>query len=259
MFISCGGLHVLVKFLEEDLETERDLVLIGVNGIWSTFELHGPTPKNDFCRILARSTVLYPLSLVLNKLLDEKGEIARIIEGRIVNIFLFFSQAENFVKEHVADRMVIKMILKDLRRMMPQNQITMLKFIKNLSMLATTHENLQNSNAIEVLTDLLGSKRNSSHFRELSNQILNIMYNLCRLSTVRQEDAALNGIIPLLQQIVKTEWPLKEFALPILCDMAHSSNVCRKLLWQNKGLQFYISLLADKNWQVTALDAINVW
>ena len=55
------------------------------------------------------------------------------------------------------------------------------------------------------------------------------------------------------------EWPLKEFALPILCDMAHSSNVCRKLLWQNKGLQFYISLLADKNWQVTALDAINVW
>ena len=39
MFISCGGLNVLVDFLEEDLETERDLVLIGVNGIWSVFEL----------------------------------------------------------------------------------------------------------------------------------------------------------------------------------------------------------------------------
>lgn len=39
MFISCGGLNVLVEFLEEDLETERDLVLIGVNGVWSVFAL----------------------------------------------------------------------------------------------------------------------------------------------------------------------------------------------------------------------------
>jgi hypothetical protein len=39
MFISCGGLNVLVNFLEEDLETERELVLIGVNGICSVFEL----------------------------------------------------------------------------------------------------------------------------------------------------------------------------------------------------------------------------
>lgn len=39
MFISCGGLNVLAEFLEEDLDTERDLVLIGVNGVWSVFEL----------------------------------------------------------------------------------------------------------------------------------------------------------------------------------------------------------------------------
>ena len=145
--------------------------------------------------------------------------------------------------------------------MSPDHQITMLKFIKNLSMLATTLDSLQNSNAIEVLTDLLKAsmKLNHSRFREISNQVLNIMYNLCRLSKPRQEDAALNGLIPLLQKIVKTEWPLKEFALPILCDMAHSGKVGRKILWQNKGLQFYISLLSDQYWQVTALDAIFVW
>ena len=39
MFISCGGLHVLVEFLEEDYDAERELVLVGVNGIWSVFEL----------------------------------------------------------------------------------------------------------------------------------------------------------------------------------------------------------------------------
>lgn len=259
MFVSCGGLNVLVEFLEEDYEVERDLVLIGVNGVWSVFELQGPTPKNDFCRIFSRSSILYPLSLVLNRVLDEEGEMTELVEGRIVNIFLLFSQAENHVKETIADRMVLKRVLKDLRRMSPTHQITMLKFVKNLSMLATTLDALQNSNAIEVLTDLLNASMKAPHFREISNQVLNIMYNLCRLSKERQEDAALNGVIPLLQRVVKTDRPLKEFALPILCDMAHSGKVGRKILWQNKGLQFYISLLADQYWQVTALDAVFIW
>ena len=261
MFISCGGLNVLVEFLEEDYESDigRELVLVGVNGIWSVFELQGPTPKNDFCRIFSRSSVLYPLSLVLNRVLNEEGELAEDVEGRIVNIFLLFSQAENHVKETVADWMVLKTVLKDLKRMRPQHQITMLKFIKNLSMLATTLDTLQNSNAIEVLTDLLGASMNAPHFREISNQVLNTMYNLCRLNKERQADAALSGVIPMLQRIVKTERPLKEFALPILCDMAHSGKVGRKILWQNKGLQFYVSLLSEPYWAVTALDAIFIW
>ncbi|KAJ5081519.1 hypothetical protein NUU61_009783 [Penicillium alfredii] len=259
MFVSAGGLNVLVEFLEDDYEDERDLVLIGVNGIWSVFELQGSTPKNDFCRILSRNSVLDPLSLVLGRVLEEEGELAEVIEGRIANIFYIFSQAENHVKEMVAERTVLHRVLKELRRMSPAHQITMLKFIKNLSMLSTTLDSLQNSNAIDVLTDLLRLTMKRTHFREVSNQILNTIYNMCRLNKSRQEDAALNGIVPLLQKIVKTERPLKEFALPILCDMAQSGKVGRRELWRNKGLAFYISLLADPYWQVTALDAIFTW
>ncbi|QSS63746.1 cell division control protein [Histoplasma capsulatum] len=259
MFVSAGGLNVLVEFLEDDYEDERDLVLIGVNGIWSVFELQGSTPKNDFCRILSRNSVLDPLSLVLSRVLDEEGELARLCEGRIANIFFIFSQAESHVKEMVAERTVLHRVLKELKRMTPVHQITMLKFIKNLSMLSTTIDCLQNSNAIDVLTELLRSSMKGTHFREVSNQILNTIYNMCRLSKPRQEDAALNGIIPLLQKIVKTERPLKEFALPILCDMAHSGKVGRRELWRNKGLSFYVSLLSDPYWQVTALDAIFTW
>ncbi|KAI5802119.1 hypothetical protein FPQ18DRAFT_383141 [Pyronema domesticum] len=259
MFVSCGGLNVLVEFLEEDYEASKDLVLIGVNGIWSVFEMQGPTPKNDFCRIFSRSAVLNPLSIVLNHLLCERGEISSLCVERVVNIFYLFSQAENHVKEMVADRIVLKRVLKDLERMAPAHQIVMLKFIKNLSMLSATLDTLQNANAIEVLTDLLRSNNNAPHFTEISNQVLNTMYNLCRLSKSRQEEAAMNGIVPLLQKIVRDERPLKEFALPILCDMAHSGKHCRKILWQNDGLEFYISLLSDPYWQVTALDAIFVW
>lgn len=39
MFVSAGGLNVLVEFLDEDYDSARDLVLIGVNGIWNVFEL----------------------------------------------------------------------------------------------------------------------------------------------------------------------------------------------------------------------------
>lgn len=215
------------------------------------------------------------MSLVLSRVLDEEGELAEVVEGRIANIFFIFSQAENHVKEMVAERTVLHRkapimlaptasnlalgVLKELKRMTPAHQITMLKFIKNLSMLSTTLDSLQNSNAIDVLTDLLRSTIRRPHFREVSNQILNTIYNMCRLNKSRQEDAALNGIVPLLQKIVKTERPLKEFALPILCDMAHSGKVGRRELWRNKGLAFYISLLSDPYWQVTALDAIFTW
>ncbi|KAJ2967229.1 hypothetical protein NQ176_g9764 [Zarea fungicola] len=263
MFVSAGGLNVLVEFLDEDYDNARDLVLIGVNGIWNVFELQGPTPKNDFCRIFSRSKILYPLALVLHRVLDEEGEdeLGELIEGRIVNIFYLFSQAENYVKEVVADRQVLKSVLKDLRRMTPVHQITMLKFIKNLSMLSTTIETLHSADAIEFLIDLLGygMKKAQVHFREMSNQVLNTLFNLCRLNKERQEDAAVGGIIPLLLRIMHTDRPPKEFVLPILCDMAHSGSKGRRYLWQNKGLEFYVSLLTDQYWQVTALDAILVW
>lgn len=263
MFVSAGGLNVLVEFLDEDYDMSRDLVLIGVNGIWNVFELQGPTPKNDFCRIFSRSKILYPLALVLHRVLDEEGEdeLDELIEGRIVNIFYLFSQAENYVKEMVADRQVLKSVLKDLRRMTPLHQVTMLKFIKNLSMLSTTILALHSADAIDCLIDLLGHsmRKDHSHFREISNQVLNTLFNLCRLSKERQEDAAVGGIIPLLLKIMRTDRPPKEFALPIICDMAHSGSKGRRYLWQNKGLDFYVSLLTDQYWQVTALDAILVW
>jgi hypothetical protein len=44
----------------------------------------------------------------LDHVLDEEDELAELIEGRIVNIFYLFSQAENYVKEVVADRVVLK-------------------------------------------------------------------------------------------------------------------------------------------------------
>jgi hypothetical protein len=52
--------------------------------------------------------VLDPLSLVLNQVLREKDEVFDLVLGRIVNIFLIFSQSETYVKEAVAESKVMK-------------------------------------------------------------------------------------------------------------------------------------------------------
>lgn len=284
MFVSCGGISVLAGFLDEDYDSSRELVLTGVNGIWSVFELQGPTPKNDFCRLFSKAKVLDPLAELLHRVLDtdEEDDDSDFVEGRIVDLFYLFSQADKEVKELVADRAVLKSmlttfhliynpnhtdtfpvaVLKGLQTMTPTHQITMLKFIKNISTLPTTVQVLHSADAIDYLIDLLGysMKKNEQHAREISNQILNTMYNLCRLSKERQEYAAVHGLIPLLLKVLDTQVrPPKEFALPILCDMAHSGSKGRRYLWQNDGLDFYVTLLADEYWQTTALDAIFVW
>lgn len=52
--------------------------------------------------------------------------------------------------------------------------------------------------------------------------------------------------------------PLKQYALPLLCDMAHASRNSREQLRAHGGLDVYLSLLDDELWSVTALDSIAV-
>jgi hypothetical protein len=93
----------------------------------------------------------------------------------------------------------------------------------------------------------------------MSNHIFQTCYNLCRLNKSRQEEAAQAGIIPSLVRVIETSSPLKQFALPILCDLASAGKSCRTLLWQHDGLQMYLKLLDDPYFQVSALESIVSW
>jgi hypothetical protein len=157
--------------------------------------------------------------------------------------------------------------------------VQMLKAVKHLSMSANLLEVLQNANAIEILIKLLDEDRAGPHntvctpfvmqlfclnplapnLQEVSNHIFQTCYNLCRLNKLRQEEAAQAGIIPCLKRVIETSSPLKQFALPILCDMASAGKSCRNLLWQHDGLAMYLKLLEDPYFQVSALEAILSW
>ena len=93
----------------------------------------------------------------------------------------------------------------------------------------------------------------------MANHIFQTCYNLCRLNKSRQEEAAQAGIIPSLKRVIESSSPLKQFALPILCDLASAGKSCRHLLWQHDGLSMYLRLLEDPYFQVSSLESILFW
>jgi hypothetical protein len=81
------------------------------------------------------------------------------------------------------------------------------------------------------------------------------------LNKSRQESAVKAGLIPFLQFVINNNKPLKEFAVPLMCELAGSSQVTRSILLENNGLAFYFDLLKDLkgSFLTDALEAITVW
>jgi serine/threonine protein kinase len=131
----------------------------------------------------------------------------------------------------------------------------LLKSIKNFTMEPTALNDLEQVGAIGTLIDLLDGPIRD----RCKNHILPSLYNLCRIEVRRLDSAAKEGIIPHLQRIILEGSHLKQFALPILCDLVRASHAAREELWRNDGVVFYINLLDEKYWQTFALNSLTYW
>ncbi|GJN89439.1 hypothetical protein Rhopal_002425-T1 [Rhodotorula paludigena] len=246
-----GGCPVVMAFSSKRYSREIRLeAALFIGAMCRTSLLTGPTPRNDFCRILTHEGVLDPLSSALLSLCGDEDELAQSAKVKI---------SDYKVKEGMARRAIVVRLVKAADLLEPELLATLLKTIKNLSMLPAALEILQNAGAIETLVAVLGQRYRGRLGAEIQNHAVNALFNLCRLSKNRQEEAASAGAIPLLQRIVQDSSPLKQFALPILCDFAHAGKLCRKLLWQHDGVALYLHLLKDTFWVNPALEAILAW
>lgn len=283
-FLSCGGLGILAMLLEEDYFEHSEFNIVSTSALWKLFNLKGSTSRNDICRVLARRGVLGHLSYILIKLILERergkdpkvkhnSSHSKLSEGNavvekdfdqliqeIVEILVNCSQTTSEIKAMMASRQVFIRVFKCYSRLNKVQQIMVLKFVKNFSSVESNFQLLQNSNAIEKLVYILEkSRKDEQRYKDVSSQILPTMFNLCRLSTSRQEEAALAGLVPHLQLLAKGNSPLKQFSLPILCDLAHNGRACRNILWKHHVLSSYLYLVSDPNWQTNAYEAIGSW
>ncbi|KAG5646503.1 hypothetical protein DXG03_003268 [Asterophora parasitica] len=262
MFISCRGLKVLVDLLDEDYTEQAELIVHALNGIGSVFELQSPTTKNDFCRMFIREGLLDPLSAALLNVMGNRGASSTDMKMKIIQVLLVFSQVSQsdiHVRNALGTRKVIRRLLRACELLEPECLVQLLKAVKHLSMNATLLDVLQNANSIEILIRILDEQSSGPHSAEMSNHIFQTCYNLCRLNKSRQEEAAQAGILPCLKRVIETSSPLKQFALPILCDLASAGKSCRTFLWQHDGLAMYLKLLEDPYFQVSALESILSW
>ncbi|CAN0426160.1 unnamed protein product, partial [Laminaria digitata] len=55
---------------------------------------------------------------------------------------------------------------------------------------------------------------------------------------------------------------LKQFALQMVCDFAHTSSLVRSLMWDEGVLDFYLSVMRtpkDRHWHVTIFRSLCAW
>jgi serine/threonine protein kinase len=134
----------------------------------------------------------------------------------------------------------------------------LLKCVRNMSKESTALADLEKAGVIVTLVPLLNGPLNE----RCKNYVLLTIFNLCRINKRRQEQAATHGIIPHLQRLITENAQrshYRQLALPIICDLAHTSGATRIELWKHDGVPFFVNLLKENYWQTFALNSLAVW
>lgn len=185
------------------------------------------------------------------------ADVAKEYLEKVADLLLEFAQADTTVKSYMCSQSLLSRLFQMFNRIEPPILLKILKCINHLSTDPNCLENLQRADAIKYLIPNLELKEGPLVF-QIHYEVLYALFNLCKINKRRQEQAAENGIIPHLMHFIMSDSPLKQHALPLLCDMAHASRNSREQLRAHDGLDVYLSLLEDELWSVTALDSIAV-
>ncbi|XXG66881.1 hypothetical protein AAC387_Pa06g0356 [Persea americana] len=184
-------------------------------------------------------------------------EVAREYLEKVADLLLEFARADTAVKSYMCSQSLLSRLFQMFNKIESPILLKILKCINHLSTDPNCLESLQRADAIKHLIPNL-ELREEPLISQIHTEVLNALFNLCKINKRRQEQAAENGIIPHLMHFIMTDSPLKQHALPLLCDMAHASRNSREQLRAHGGLDVYLSLLHDELWSVTALDSIAV-
>eukprot|EP00033_Pygsuia_biforma_P000945 GCRY01001087.1.p1 GENE.GCRY01001087.1~~GCRY01001087.1.p1 ORF type:complete len:1008 (-),score=316.96 GCRY01001087.1:454-3477(-) len=267
MFIACRGLSLLTDFLNVDFKSNRDVVHMTIDGIWAIFELKSMTSKNDFCRMLSKCGLLLHLGELLDFLVKTPDDDvnARYYTEKVVAMLLFFSRADSVVKKGFCRSSVLSTIfsvLPILQLREPKQAAQLLKALQHVASDPISHDFLERSGTISELLGVLerNEKQHPTHrSNEVVNHTLQTLFSLCRLNSTRLEWAAQEGAVPRLKAIVEQNSPLKEFALPLLCEMAHGTAATLNQLWNCSGVHFFLTVMENDNWLANAFDSLVSW
>lgn len=257
MFLACDGLACIRKWLESRYSENRSLMKAATDCLGAILNFKGATSavRKAILARLVKGGVLDTLSQLLHRICSDRDSDSAKYTQKLLDLLVIFSQGDTATREQMAEAPVFLSLLRELEYLPPLQCVTAAKVIKNVSGINSTLDSLWRLECPPRLVDLL-SRSDGPCAKEICNQVLPALFNMCRIDRSRQEAAAMSGIIPVLQHVVKTAGPAKEFAFSILTDLAHAGRRSRDLLWQHDGMDMYIALLSVTGHEVNALEGI---
>ena len=132
-----------------------------------------------------------------------------------------------------------------------------LKIVHSLSMDPCTLESLEVAGAIPALVKQLEGNVDADSVVE--SYAIQALFYMLRVSFHRQNVAAACGLVAHLICVAQDKNQVKQFALPMLCDLAHASHACREQLKEHGAAAFFLSLSSDGYWRTPALNSLAMW
>ena len=109
IFVGCGGCKVLTSFLDVDYINDRSMVWMGLEGVCSIFQLHGITPRLDFCRMFLKCGLVNAVMRVFPSLVEDDHPSTEPYLAQGLFILATFAQAADVViKRSVGNIAVIR-------------------------------------------------------------------------------------------------------------------------------------------------------
>ncbi|KAJ3016185.1 hypothetical protein HKX48_004168 [Thoreauomyces humboldtii] len=258
VFLSCGAVSTFIGMLNEDYDRHKNVVLCAVDAISCVFTAQTSASRSDLCLLFVHHGLLHPLAHVWRAAVYDRAPDVDSYVRKMAAVLLTLSQADTSIKDSLAQGSCVRTMVAELRHVEPETMLVMLKCLKNVSMSGEALQHLSNAGLIRAICEIL-SNQGMPHFIDMQNQAVNILYNLCRLNRERQAAAVSAGCIPHLQKFIESNSPLRQFALPLLCDLVNVGGRCWKFLRTHRVLASYLTLLKDAAWQVSAIEAISIW
>lgn len=304
VFLFSGGLQLAVELLMTPDKTARSrsqciAILASVEFLIraldvKTVKLQLQSPSRAaLCRALALRDTPAKLAASLEASLRADPSPDRYSAELMANALAALCDADTVVKESIAASRTATIVL-DILAEFPQRvrdaweqgidgdadaklTVRLLKTLKAISMTsAEALDSLASCGAIETVVAVLevtqvGAVRGDGFTKrlvprrdELEDQLVPIVYYLCRIDRSRLARAARCGAATLLAACVARRRHLKQFALAVLCELCHvaasdnQGDVAAEL-WRAGGVRLYVRLLDETYWCVRALAALSSW
>lgn len=303
-FLFGGGIQVSIELLarpDEILSPPLDAaVLSGVEFLLHVLNSKvkstslGPS-RAALCRTLALRGAPERLTASLEASLNKKESVCSPVGGKIICVLAILCDADAIVRETVAASRTATSLLRiiagfpsrlstawnhgDDGHTEARLALRLLRVLKAVTMAsAAALDSLATCGAIETMAIVLeaaqtgithkggsGSCRRKIPRRdELEDQLVPIIYYLCRIDHSRLAKAARCGVAMLLAACVARRRHLKQFALAILCELCYAAandtqGSIGAELWRAGGVRLYAHLLVEVYWGVRALAALSAW